>query len=199
MKTMRLITQSLFAVLLLTLASGCGHTFSQVPVHQVALTGGQVSPHHIALVLNQELATYQHKFVLVGGTDSYPIGDALQDYARNVTTNSFQQIDVVPSEEKAASLTSDDLILIPRFVKSDTSFGHGKFTITLVMEWTAKNRASQNTIWLKTITATASEKMGSAFTTLKHRRLLFQKAFDDLTPQTYKAFQEAPELRGSQP
>jgi hypothetical protein len=36
-------------------------------------------------------------------------------------------------------------------------------------------------------------------TTFKHRRMLFQKVFDDLSPQTYKAFQEAPELRGSQP
>ena len=167
-------------------------------MHQVALTGGQVLPHHVVLVLNQELADYQHKFVLVGGTDSYPIGDALQEYARNVSTKSFQQIDVVPSEEKAAALTSDDLILIPRVVKSDTSFGHGKFTITLVVEWTARNRASQNTIWLKTITATASEKMGSAFTTLKHRRVFFQNVFDDLSPRTYKAFQEASELHGSQ-
>ena len=196
---MRLITQSLFAILLLTLASGCGTTFSQVSVKQSALTGGLVLPHHAALVLNQELANYKHKFVLVGGTDVYPIGDALQDYARNVTTKSFQQVDVIPSEEKAASLISDDLILIPRVVKSDTSFGHGKFTITLVMEWTAKNRASQNIVWLKTITGNASEKMGNGFTTFKHRRMLFQNVFDDLSPKTYNAFQEAPELRVSQP
>ena len=198
MKSMRLITQSLFALLVLTLASGCGVTVSPVKVHQIALTEGQLLPHHAVLVLNQELADYKHKFALVGGTDRYPIGSALQEYARNVTTKSFQQVDVIPSEEQAASLTSDDLILIPRVVKSDTSFGHGKFTITLVMEWTAKNRASQNTVWLKTITANASEKMGSAFTTMKHRRTLFQKVFDDLSPRTYKAFQEAPELRRGQ-
>jgi hypothetical protein len=198
MKFTRLIIQSLLAVLALTLAGGCGITMSQVSVQQSPLTGGRVLPHRAVLVLNQELADYKHGFHLVGGTDVYPIGSALQDYARNVTGRSFQQVDVVPSEEKAASLTSDDLILIPRAVKSDTSFGHGKFTITLVVEWTAKNRASQNTVWLKTITANASEKMGSAFTTLKHRRMLFQKAFDDLSPQTYKAFQEAPEFRGNQ-
>ena len=199
MKSMRLIAQSLFALLVLTLASGCGVTLSPVKVHQFALTEGQLLPHRAALVLNQELADYTHKFALVGGTDRYPIGAALQEYARNVTTKSFQQIDVVPSEEQAAPLTSDDLILVPRVVKSDTSFGHGLFTITLVVEWTAKNRASQNTVWLKTITANASEKMGSGFTTMKHRRVLFQKVFDDLSPRTYKAFQEARELRGGQP
>lgn len=95
-------------------------------------------------------------------------------------------------------MTSDDLILIPRVVKSDTSFGHGKYTITLVMEWTAKNRASQNTVWLKTLTGNASEEMGNAFTILKHRRLLFQNLFDDLSPKTYQAFHEAPEFRAGQ-
>lgn len=170
---------------------------SQVPVQQIHLTGGQVLPHRAALVLNQELADYKHKLYLVGGTEVYPLGSALQDYARSVTGKCFQQVDIVPSEEKAASLISDDLILIPRAVKSDTSFGHLKFTITLVVEWTAKNRASQKTVWLKTITGNASEEMGSAFTTDKHKLKLFQNVFDDLSPQTYKAFQEAPELRSS--
>jgi hypothetical protein len=168
---------------------------SQVSVHQVAVTGGQVLPHRVVLVLGQEFATYQHQFVLVGETDSYPIGDALQDYARNVTTKSFQQVDVVSSEEKAALLTADDLILVPRVVKSDTSFGQGRYTITLVMEWRAKSRASQNTIWLNTITANASEEMGYMFSQFKKRRMLFQNVFDDLSPRTYKAFQEAPEFR----
>ncbi len=195
MKSARLITQSLLAVLVLTLSGGCGTTLSPVSVQQSPLTGGQVLPHRAVLVLNQELADYKHEFHLVGGTDVYPIGSALQDYARNVTGKSFQQVDIVPSEEKAVSLASDDLILIPRAVKSDTSFGKRKYTITLVVEWTAKNRASQNTIWLKTITANATEEMGSLFTIMKNRRILFQKVFDDLSPQTYKAFQEAPELR----
>ncbi len=199
MKTMRLITRSLFAILLLTLASGCGTTFSQVSVKQSALTGGQVLPHRAVLVLNQELADYKHKFVLVGGTDVYPIGDALQAYATNVASKSFQQIDIASSEGKAASFPSDDLILIPRVVKSDTTysvigFDHTRFFITLVMEWTVKNRASGSIVWLKTFIGKASTDAGM-FDILKQRRMLFQKAFDDLSSQTYKAFQEAPELR----
>jgi hypothetical protein len=203
MKTMHLITQSLFAILLLTLASGCGTTFSQVSVQQSALTGGQVLPHRAVLVLNHELADYKHKFVLVGGTDVYPIGDALQAYATNVGSKSFQQIDIASSEGKAASFPSDDLILIPRVIKSDTTysvigFGHTRFFITLVMEWTVKNRASGNIVWLKTFIGKASTDAGT-FDVLKQRRILFQNVFDDLSPKTYNAFQEAPELRGSQP
>jgi len=133
-----------------------------------------------------------------------PHANALQDYARNVTGKSFQHVDAVPTEEQAASLTSDDLILIPRVVESDNSvpgfsFGSGKFTLTMVVEWTAKSRPNQNTVWLKTFTANSSEEVGTAFTAAKHKRILFQKLFDDLSLQTYNAFQEAPELRGGQP
>jgi hypothetical protein len=195
MKSMRLITQSLFAVLVLAIASGCAHTVS---VKQTPLAGGRVLPHHAALVLNQEFTDYKHKMVLIGGSDTYPMGTALQDYARNVTAKSFQHIEVASSAEQAASLISDDLILIPRVVKSDNSlskfipFVPQKLTMTLVVEWTAKNRASQNTVWLKTTTANA--------TAAAHRRgKLFQKLFDDLNLKTYTAFQEAPELRGGQP
>jgi hypothetical protein len=203
MKFIRLVAQSLFAILLLTLISGCGTTFSQVSVQQSALTGGQVLPHRAVLVLNEELADYKHKFVAVGGTDVYPIGDALQAYATNVVSKSFQQIDIVSSEGKAASFPSDDLILIPRAIKSDTTFsvigfGHTRFYITLVMEWTVKNRSSGNIVWLKTFTGKASTDAGT-FDILKQRRMLFQKSIDDLSSQTYKAFQEAPELRGGQP
>ena len=195
MKSLRLITQSSFAVLVLTLASGCANI---VTVKQTSLTGGQVLPHQVVLVLNQEFTDYKHKMVLVGGTDTYPMGTALQDYARNVTAKSFQQIEVAPSAEQAAPLKADDLILIPGVVKSDNSlskfipFVPPKITMTLVVEWTAKNRVSQNIVWLKTITANATENCN-------RKGKLFQKLFDDLNLKTYKAFQEAPELRGGQP
>jgi hypothetical protein len=198
MKSIRLIAQFLPAALILILVSGCGTTMSQVSLKPICLTGGQVLPHRVVLMINPEFADYKHEFHLVGGTDVYPLGSALQDYARNVTSNSFQAVDVVSSEEKASSFTSDDLILIPRVVKSDTSFGHSKYNVTLVVEWSAKDRASQNTVWLKTITANGSEPMGSVFTIWKHRRMLFQKVFDDLSPKTFKAFQEAQELRAGQ-
>jgi len=145
------------------LAGGC--TFSPVKVKQASLAGKSGSPHHAALVISQEL-----RFRPVSQTDSYPIGPALADNARNVTGKCFQQVDAVASEQGAASLAADDLILIPRVVKSNSSRGHGKFNLTLVVEWTAKDRATQKTVWLKTFTADGTEPMGSTFTGFKHRR-----------------------------
>ncbi len=165
------------------------------------LPAGQVLPHHAALVLNQEYANYKRQFSVLGDTWIYALGVPLQDYARQLATKSFQHVEVVSSEEKAAA-TSADLILIPRAVKSDNSipvWAWENINITFVMEWTAKDRATQNTIWLKTITGNASETGGNAFTQKKHERILYQKLFDDLSLKTYQAFQDAPELHGSKP
>lgn len=196
---MRLITQSLFAIFVLTLASGCTH-LRTVSVQPAALPAGQLLPHHVALVLDQELADYKHKYHEGGDTFIYSFGVPLQDYARQVAVKSFQQVDVVPSVEKAAALTSADLILIPRAVKSDVSipvYGFDKENLTFVVSWTAKDRASQNTVWLTTITANAAESKLKV--NLHHGGKLYQNLFDDLSLKTYNAFQQAPELRGSQP
>ena len=135
---MRIITQSKLAVLVLALTGGCSFNFKPVSIQPAALTGGQVLPHRVALVLTPEFTDYKHTFHLMGETDVYPVGDALRDYASNVAGKSFRQVDVVPSELQAAALTSDDLILIPKVVKSDSSFGKRKFNLTLVVEWTAR-------------------------------------------------------------
>jgi hypothetical protein len=195
MKSMRMITPSLSAVLLLTLASGCTH-LRTVSVQPAALPAGQQLPHHVALVLDQGLADYKHEYHEGGDTFIYAFGVPLQDYARQVTVKSFQQMEVVPSVERAAALTSADLILIPRAVKSDVSipvWGPQDENLTFVVSWTAKDRASQNTVWLTTITANAAEKKSKV--NLHHGGKLYQRLFDDLSLKTYNAFQEAPELR----
>jgi len=189
--------------LLLALASGCTHTFTaKITVKPTDLRAGQKMPHRAALVLNQELADYKYEFQAMGITTVYPFGPALQDYARAVATHSFQEVQVAPSAEKAAEMSTADLVLIPRAVKADQSVGiyaWNKVHFTLVVEWAAKERAGQNTVWLKTITAEASEPMGNAFTGGKHWLVLEQKLFDDLSLKTQAAFQESPELRAKQP
>jgi hypothetical protein len=195
MKSIYFVSRSAFAALLLILASGCGTTMAPVAVHQAALPETVVFPHRVALVLTPEFTDFKHEFHLIGGTDKYPIGDALKGYAMNIVGKCFQAVDTVNSEENATSMTADDLVLIPRVVKSDSSFGKRKFNLTLVLEWTAKTRANGAIVWVKTFTANSMEPMGSAFTTFGHRRALFQKAFDDLTPQTCKGFQEAHEFK----
>jgi hypothetical protein len=200
MKSMRLIVQIVFVVLALSLTSGCTH-LKTVSAQPTALPAGQLLPHHVALVLDQDLANYKNKYSR--GEDNFvdALGVPLQDYARQVAAKSFQQVDVVPSVEKAAALASADLILIPQAVKSDISipvWAWGNDNLTLVVKWTAEDRASQNTVWLRTITANASEPMGSVFSANKNQRILYQKVFDDLSLKTYNAFQTAPELRSSQ-
>jgi hypothetical protein len=197
MKSMRLIDQPIFAVLLLTLAGGCTH-LRTVAVQPAALPAGPLLPHHVALVLDQGLAGYKHQYHEGGDTFIYSFGVPLQNYAREVTGKSFQQIEVVPSVEKAAALTSADLILIPRAVKSDVSIpvgGFSKENLTFVVSWTAKDRATQNTVWLTTITANAAEKKVDV--NWHHGGKLYQRLFDDLSLKTYNAFREAPELRGN--
>jgi hypothetical protein len=199
MKPMRLIAQTLFAVLVLALAGGCT-SVKTVSVQPTILPAGQLLPHHVALVLDQQLAGYKNHYSRGSDTFIDALGTPLQDYARAVATKSFQQVEVVPSVEKAASLTSADLILIPRAVKSGISipvWAWGNDNLTLVVEWTAKDHATQNTVWLTTITANSAEPMGTVFSANKNQRILYQKAFDDLSLKTYNAFQEAPELHGS--
>src|ERR1700689_5386380 len=107
MKPMRLLAQSLFTVLILTLASGCTH-LRTVSVQSAALPAGRLLPHHVALVLDQEFADYKHEYHEGGDTFLYAFGGPLQDYARQVVTQSFQQVDVVSSVESAAALKSAD-------------------------------------------------------------------------------------------
>jgi len=188
------------SVLILALASGC--TFNMpIAVVPTTLPDGQVFPHHAALMLSQEYTNYTYKFEAMGTTIVHPLGPALANYATNVVSKTFQQVEMVPNGAAAEALTSADLILIPRAVKCDLSvppWAWDNEIMTLVVEWTVKNRTSQNTICLKTITANAQEKAGNGHTMKKHDLKLKQKLFDDLSLKTYKAFQEAPELRGSQ-
>ena len=201
MKPIIVATRTMLAILILALASGCTH-INPVTVYSTALpTVGQLLPHRAALVLDQDFSNYKQQFTDHGDMCIRPMGIVLQDYARNVASKSFQQVDAVPSAEQGFALTSADLVLIPRVVKTDCSlpvFSFEKIRQTIVVEWTAKDRASQNTIWLKTITANSEAVVGSIFTGKEQDHILYQKLFDDLSLKTQKAFQEAIEFRGGQ-
>jgi hypothetical protein len=199
MKHSILRTRLSFFAALLGLGSGCTH-LANMAVQPTTLPAGQKLGLHAALVLNQDLADYKHEYHMMGDTWVFPFGPPLEEYARRVAGASFQQVDVAPSEHEAAAITSADLILIPRPVKADHSMGltaASKVNFTLVVEWVAKDRGGQNTIWQRTITADASEKQGSVFTGKEHQRILMQKLFDDLSLKTHAAFEKSPELRGN--
>jgi hypothetical protein len=199
MKYTRMIALSIFAVLVLAMAGGCTH-LNTVSVQTAALPAGRLLPHHVALVLDQDLADYKHEYHEGGDTFIYSFGPSLQDYARQIAAKSFQQVDVVSSVDQASALTSVDLILIPRAVKSDVSipvYGFDNENLTFVVSWSAKDRATQNTVWLTTITANGIESKWNV--NLHGGGKLYQNLFDDLSLKTYNAIQAAPELRGSRP
>lgn len=188
--------QVALAFFLLALGSGCAHMV-KLTVKPSPLRTGNKLPIHVALVINQDLANYRYNFNFQGDTWVYPFGPPLQNLARNVAEASFQEVDEIPSTSAAFKDSSADIVLVPRAVKAEQSVGvwaWEKVNLTLIMEWTALDRASQNTIWLKTITGDASYSQGNAFTMNHHRRVLIQKLFDDLSVKTQDAFEKAPEL-----
>jgi hypothetical protein len=196
MKTARLLAQMLPAALVLAFASGCTH-LRPVTIQPTALPAGRVLAHHVALVLDQNLTDYKAELRAGPDTEVFTYGTALQDCAQQASRRSFQSVDVVPSIEKATALPSVDLILIPHALKCARSvpvWGWEKVNLTMVVEWTAKERAGQNTLWLKTVTAEAAAKK-KATVTRKGRAKLNQALFDDLCLKTYNAFQDAAELR----
>jgi hypothetical protein len=195
MKSFRLIMQAFSVTGILALACGCTHLRTP-PVQMTTLPAGQPLPHHVALVLDQEMADYKHEYHEGGDTFIYAFGPALQDYARAVATKSFAQVEVVSSLDKAAALTAADLILIPRPLKSAVSIpvnGLKQENLTFAVSWTAKDRATQNTVWLTTVTAEAAESKWNV--NIHHGGKLYQRLFDDLSLKTYNAFQEAAEFR----
>ena len=199
MNCKKLLSRTLLCFSLWTLGAGCTHMVP-ISVHPTALAAGDKLPLTAALVINKDLLDYKYEFHMMGDTWLYPFGEPLQDYARRVAGASFQRVEETSSTEKAFAMPSTDIVLVPRPVKADESTGlmaQSKVNLTLVIEWTAKDRASQNTVWLKTITANASEVQGNVFSGHKHQGILMQKLFDDLCAKTHEAFQSAPELRAN--
>jgi hypothetical protein len=193
----KLFSMTLLCCSLWTLCSGCAHMVP-ISVQPTALAAGDKLPLTAALVMNKDLLDYKYEFHMMGDTWVYRFGEPLQDYARRLAGASFQRVEETSSTESAFAIPSADIVLVPRPVKADESTGlmaKSKVNLTLVIEWTAKDRATQNTVWLKTITANASEVQGSVFSGHKHQGILMQKLFDDLSAKTREAFQSASELR----
>jgi hypothetical protein len=189
---------SLASLLLFTLVAGCTHV-APMSVSPTNLPVGERLPLHATLVLSKEFTEFKQQFSTMGDTFIYPLGQPLADYARHVTEASFRQVEIAPTLEQALQNASSDILLIPRAVKADQSLGFmrtDQARFTLVIEWVAKRRADQNTVWIRTITGDASETKGVGFSGY-HQQILMQKLFDDLSLKTQDAFQKAPELRGS--
>jgi hypothetical protein len=190
---------ALFCGSLLALVSGCAQIrFFDVPVKPTPLPACDKLPLHAVLVLGKDLTDYQYRRSFTGMTWAYRLGPPLQDYARRTASDWFQQVDEARSSEEATARASADIVLTPRPVKLTRTTGlrgNNNATLTFVMQWTAEERASHNTVWLRTVTAEATEFQGTQFTILRHELTRLQKLFDDLSVKTHEAFGKAPELR----
>jgi hypothetical protein len=179
---------------LLTLAlTGCTETrkVKFIPSALPARAGTAHLPATGALVLDDAFKKYNGETKLIGGKAKIPLGEYLCDYATNVVRSTFKQVNVVSSLPAAAN--SADAILIPKVVRSD--FSIFSTTSIIAVEWTVKDRAGQNLIWLNTFEGQGTEPGGSGFTYKKHNRLRARKVFDDLTLKTLEGFNESPEIK----
>lgn len=191
---LRLTGALLPVVLLLCLTAGCGTELRRVkfqPTPVATISAAQKLPLSAALVLDKDFKTYGILVKLVGGDASYQIGDQLASYAKDVAANVFRQVTVVDSESAAAN--SADVILIPKAVRSEY-YNAEPLKVLIVVEWTVKDRAAQQTLWLTSIETESTEHL-TLFGFDGHERAAFSRAFDNLSQKTLKAFNESPEIK----
>lgn len=191
------VSLTFLSIALLIQATGCTHMVD-IHVQPTTLQPGNTLPIRAGLVLNKELADYSYTLHYVGDSWLYDFGPPLQDYARRTANAIFQQVVEEPSVDAALANTDLDVVLVPRPVRAEQSNGltiRDKAYLTLAVEWRAMERSSHNTVWLTTIKANAEEVQGNIVSAKRHRAVLFQKLFDDMSLKTQEAFQNAPELR----
>jgi hypothetical protein len=188
-------TRLLVLAALLCVTPGCTHTM-KVKVKPTALAACDKSSARVALVLDKDLTEYKYTRHTMGDSFVSPLGQPLQDYARNVTQHVFTEVSVHPTSAEAAGTA--DAILIPKVAKFDESYGlwaASKHQVVLIVEWSLKDRDNQKDLWLESIDARAEGKMGGIFNYKGKYLKVMQKLFDDLSAKTQKAFLESPEIK----
>jgi hypothetical protein len=165
--------------------SACTHT--QKPVITVkALPPAQASAgsRPMFLVMDDAFRQYTFEFGKMGDTWKYPLGEALVDYARNVTQHVFPGV-----TEATAAPADGGWVLQPAVGKMDHASGLLAWqdrTLVLRVEWALRNAGDSRTLWLSTVEGKASHAAGNLFTGKGNERKLFQMLFDDLTEATVR-------------
>ena len=182
---------SAFTILLLV--CGCTETakmkVAPTAFHVPASSPSQAS-RTAALVLDKSFTQHQCEMHLIGGTRVFPLGGPLTQYARDTAKQLFSQVREFDSE--AAAVDQADLILVPHMARSSLT-GPVPFKALLRTEWTVKDRAGQQTVWLTSVDGTSEVRPGFG-AAKKAERQAWQDAFDQLARKTVEAFQASPEL-----
>ena len=107
-----------------------------------------------------------------------------------------QSVTVVSNVQQVSG--KEQCLLIPRVVGASFELalsGLSEPEMVVIVEWTLKDRATQTVLWLATVEGKSKEVMGTSFTYQKHKRIRYQKLFDDLSRNTAAAFASSPEIK----
>jgi hypothetical protein len=201
MKPRSLITNLVIFSLTTGVFTGCTITEKQKlkitpsPVPTGAAEGKL--PMSVALVLDKEFKTTGLKFQQAGfpwfvtQEVIFQAGPHLQRYAEDVTKALFTQVMEFDSADAAVGKT--DIILVPRVAQSVIDLRNPVYW-SVVVEWTVKDRAAQQKLWLTSIESKATEK-GAIFGVKQKLTTVVQSCLDDLSQKTFNVFQQSPEMK----
>jgi hypothetical protein len=177
-----------YAVIALALAAllsaGCTHNM-KVKVKDSARIGQPTTtkvPMHVGLMLttNYTALTFMWDNKM-GDKFVYAFGPRLKDNAIGICGQAFAQVTVSTNGVVPAGV---DAVLTPEMHKIGYGVGR-KLMFTLLTEWTLRDNANRNILWMVTIDATATNSLGK----------VSQQLFDDLSAKEYRAFTTAPEIQ----
>lgn len=157
--------------------------------------GSKPLPVHVALVLDSAFSNYTYRRPTIG-TEVFPFGPSLVEYARHVCGTAFQHVTEVSSAQQVSQ--NEPYVLIPRVVGASFEqalSGLSEPEMVLLVEWVLKDRAADKALWLQTVEGKSREPMGTSFTYQKHKRIRHQELFDDLSRNTAAAFASSVEIK----
>jgi len=168
------------------LAAGCTHT-TKIRVAPTANIQTAVATRislHVGLMLDASFCSYTKEFSTgMGDTWVYRLGPRLQQQSISLCEQTFQRVKV---STNGVAPDGVDVLLIPEihrcgYARSTTD----ELMFTLPVQWTMKDPGGRHILWMATPDGRARGR----------DKRVFQSLFDDLVNNSYRAFQESPEIR----
>lgn len=185
MKTNNLVLSCLAVAAAGLFASGCTHNMKVKVTNAARIEhpSATKTPLHVGLMITTNYSGYSHRFDHMGDTWVYPFGPKLAENAISVCRQAFREVTVSTNGVLPAGV---DAVLTPDLHKTGYAIGMGnKMMFTLLVEWTLRDTANRNILWMTTADAQATAS----------RSKVFQALFDDLSAKEYRAFLESAEIK----
>jgi hypothetical protein len=147
-----------------------------------------------ALVLTPEFCATKMKKDVIFGNETFEVGKAACAELEPSLKRVFSRLTCVA----AASAQGDaQVVLIPKFVDLSATWGVTAFSnreLVVLLEWTVKD-SSGRTVWIETISGSATHHAGNLFTANKNRNLLVEDSVKDIADQSASKMSSASEFR----